>query len=41
LLDRGQYGAALEAVQRAVAVGGSRASQYHALEQEIKQKLRL
>jgi predicted double-glycine peptidase len=36
LLDGGQHRAALEAVQRAVAVGGSRAAQYRTLEQEIK-----
>jgi tetratricopeptide (TPR) repeat protein len=38
LLDTGQHRAALEAAQRAVAVGGSRAVQYRTLVQEIVSK---
>jgi tetratricopeptide (TPR) repeat protein len=39
LLDQGQHRQALEAVQRAVSVGGSRVALYRTLEQEIRQKL--
>jgi tetratricopeptide (TPR) repeat protein len=38
LLEQGQHSQALQAVQRAVSVGGSRLAQYRTLEQEIKQK---
>ncbi|MGA8514321.1 MAG: PA2778 family cysteine peptidase [Burkholderiaceae bacterium] len=39
LMEQGQYGAALQAVQRAVAIGGSRLAQYRALEQSIQSKV--
>jgi tetratricopeptide (TPR) repeat protein len=39
LLDQGQHRQALEAVQRAVSVGGNRLALYRTLEQEIRQKL--
>jgi Tfp pilus assembly protein PilF len=38
LMEQGQYAKALQAVQRAVALGGSRVAQYRALEQNIKEK---
>jgi tetratricopeptide (TPR) repeat protein len=38
LMEQGQYAQALQAVQRAVALGGSRVVQYRALEQSIKDK---
>jgi tetratricopeptide (TPR) repeat protein len=38
LMEQGQYAQALQAVQRAVVIGGSRMAQYRALEQNIRDK---
>ena len=40
LMEQGHYAPALQAVQQAVAIGGSRAAQYQALAHTIAQKMR-